>query len=350
MKKIQTAVLGSTGIVGQQFLRMLAGHPFFELCHLGASANSAGKIYRDVDWSLDTPPPADFLEMELGGPDAEACINSGASVVFSALPSETAGELEPELAAGGCRVFSNASAHRMNPSVPLIIPEVNPEHLALCSRRSKKGMIITNANCVTAGLVLALEPLRVFGLRSVILSTYQAVSGAGRQGLSALSTLDNIIPHIASEEEKIEQETRKIFGSIRNGHIDPLFLDINASCCRVPVRNGHLMNLIVELENDASLKDFSRSLAEFRGQPQNLGLPTAPLQPVLIRKERDRPQAALDRTAGRPERAAGMAVTAGRIRKKENRFNFSLLVHNTIRGAAGTCILNAELAYSRELL
>ena len=350
MKKIGTAVLGATGIVGQQFLRMLAGHPIFELCHLGASAASAGKSLRDIPWSLPTPPPERFLEMKLGMSDAAACQTAGAAVVFSALPSEVAAELEPKLAEGGCRIFSNASAHRLNPSIPLVIPEVNPEHLSLYSQRSKQGMIITNANCVTSGLALALKPLEPFGLRSIILSTYQAISGAGRRGLSALDSLNNIIPHIASEEEKIERETEKIFGVLQKDGIVPTSLDVNASCCRVPVRNGHLMNLVVELKIDASIETVSHTLAKFRGLPQTLGLPTAPREPILVRKERDRPQAALDRTAGRPDRAAGMAVTAGGLRKKKRRFNFSLLVHNTIRGAAGTCILNAELAYAQKLI
>jgi aspartate-semialdehyde dehydrogenase len=310
MGKIKVAVLGASGLVGREFLRMLAGHPWCEV--LAASA-------------------------------AE-CREKGVRVVFSTLPADTAAVIEAKLRDEGVFVFSNASAHRMDADVPIVIPEVNPEHMDLVrgQRSEKGGFIVTNSNCTTSGLALALAPLVPFGIRTVTVSTYQSISGAGRKGLAAMEILGNAIPYIAGEEEKIEQEVGKILGSSA--------IDVRASACRVPVREGHLESVLVEFERDVTEEQAARAFSGFCGVPQELGLPSAPLAPIIVLSEPDRPQPALDLWAGEPARAAGMAVSVGRIRRKGKALAFHLLVHNLVRGAAGTCVLAFELALKKGYL
>ena len=240
----------------------------------------------------------------------------------------------------------------MEPEVSILIPEVNPEHLMVVIRRvsEKKGYIVTNSNCSATGLAIALKPLMNFGIKSVFVSTYQAISGAGLKGLSAFEITGNVIPYIKGEEEKLESETVKILGRLINGCFKPASIEVNASCCRVPVLYGHLETVTVELEREVDIEVLRESIRSFRGIPQDLALPTAPDSPIIVSDEKNRPQPMLDACAGSPERAKGMAISVGRIRKKGRRINFVLLAHNTIRGAAGTCILNAEFALSQGLL
>jgi aspartate-semialdehyde dehydrogenase len=240
----------------------------------------------------------------------------------------------------------------MDSDVPILIPEVNPEHLGLIKAQVSKGMgfIVTNSNCSTTGIVMGLKPLLNFGLKSVTVSTYQALSGAGRHGVASLDIIDNVIPYIKDEEEKIERETKKILGKVYTEGVKDAGLEVNASCCRVPTREGHLESIVVELEEDVDSETISRALSSYRGIPQDLKLPTAPEVPVIVRSEKNRPQPILDRDAGSPERAKGMAVVVGRIRKKGQKVGLFLLVHNTIRGAAGTCILSAELAVANQYI
>jgi aspartate-semialdehyde dehydrogenase len=353
MRKIPTAVLGCTGLVGQQFIRLLIHNPYFEITALTASAKAKGKNYCDVvDQTQDISFPSSIHDQKLMETSVDVVIRSGAKVVFSALPAHIAEVIEKPLASKGIFVFSNARTNRMEPDVPIMIPEVNPDHLQVVARSvsEKKGFIITNSNCTATGLVIALKPLMDFGIKSVITSTYQAISGAGRKGLSAFEITGNVIPFIESEEEKVEGETAKIFGKWINGCLKPANIEVNASCCRVPVLDGHLATVTVELKREIDLDILKESIHSFRGIPQDLTLPTAPDIPIIVREEKNRPQPVLDVNAGSPDRAKGMAISLGRLRKKGRRINFVLLVHNTIRGAAGTCILNAEYAHSQGLL
>jgi aspartate-semialdehyde dehydrogenase len=353
MQKLPTAVLGCTGLVGEQFVRMLINHPYFEIKALTASADSEGKKYCEVvDLKQEMSFPQNMHDMKLISTSVDVVVSSGAKVAFCALPAHIAEEIERPLTSKGIFVFSNARTNRMEPDVPVLIPEVNPEHLMIVTRSlsEKKGYIVTNSNCSTTGLVISLKPLMGFGIRSAIVSTYQAISGAGRKGVSAFEITGNIIPYIRDEEDKVERETAKILGKLTDRSLKPANIEINASCCRVPVIDGHLETVTVELEREVDIDILSESISSFRGIPQDLALPTAPDIPIIVRSERNRPQPALDRYAGTPERARGMAISVGRIRKKGRRINFVLLVHNTIRGAAGTCILNAEFAVSQGLL
>lgn len=353
MDKFQACVMGSTGLVGQQFIKMLDSHPFFEIVALSSSEKSAGKKYREaVDWIVGGDVPPCVEDIVITNPTVEELIRMEVKIVFSALPSEVAKELEKGMARKGLYIFSNAGACRMYTDVPIVIPEVNPDHLQLVNTQlsNGNGFVVTNSNCTTTGLVMSLKPILNFGLSSVTVTTYQALSGAGRRGVASLDIVDNLIPHIRDEEEKIERETKKILGKIGKARIKDADLEVNASCCRVPIRDGHLESVIVELDEDADVKTISETLSLFRGIPQEMKLPTAPEVPLIVRNEENRPQPLLDRDAGTPVRARGMAVSVGRIRKKGRKVNFFLLVHNTIRGAAGTCILNAELAVVRNYI
>jgi len=291
MRKIPIAVLGCTGLVGQQFIRMLFYHPYFEITALTASAKSAGKKFKKVaSLTQDSFYPQLIQNHMLMETSVDAVIRSGAKVVFSALPAHIADVIEKPLAARGIFVFSNAKTNRMEPDVPMIIPEVNPEHLQSVSQSAseKKGYIITNSNCSTTGLVLALKPLMDFGIKSVITSTYQAISGAGRSGLSAYEITGNVIPFIESEEEKIERETAKILGTWIDGGFKPANIDVYASCCRVPVQDGHIETVSVELGREIDLDLLKEFIRSFRGIPQDLALPSAPEIPIILREEKNR--------------------------------------------------------------
>jgi aspartate-semialdehyde dehydrogenase len=353
MKKIKVAVLGCTGLVGRQFVRLLDGHPYFKLSCLTASGRSAGKRFGEtLDGTAAAGMSSAIRGRVLDATTVDAVLQSGARIVFSALPAGVAGELEAELRLRGAFVFSNAGAHRMDPGVPLLIPEANAEHLALTRVQLRKhaGFIVTNPNCVVAGLALALKPLAALDMQAVTVTTFQAVSGGGRRGVAAWDIMGNVIPYIAHEEEKIGRETKKILGSLVDGRIRDHDLDIYPSCSRVAVRDGHLQSVGVEFAAAVSPREIASALSGFTAQPQRLALPTAPRRPLIVHQGPDRPQPALDVDAGEPERARGMAVTVGRLRAQGTRCSFFLLVHNTVRGAAGGSVLNAELALKQNIL
>ncbi|MCS4541532.1 MAG: aspartate-semialdehyde dehydrogenase [Euryarchaeota archaeon] len=348
MKKIKVGVLGATGMVGQRFIQLLSNHPWFDLSVLTASARSAGKKYREVaKWYLETPMPEEVAEMTVVDTAPDAVKKAGGTeIAFSALPAEIADVAEPEFAKAGYIVASNASSFRMEKDVPLIIPEVNHDHLELIKVQQKNrgwsGFIITNPNCSTINLVISLKPLfDEFGIKAVIVSTMQALSGAGYEGVPSMAILDNILPYISHEEEKIQTETLKLLGTYREGQIQPANIKISASCNRVFVLDGHLETVFVELKRPAKIDEVKKAFQNFNALPQKLKLPTAPIPPIVVREEIDRPQPRLDRDAGK-----GMAVVVGRIRKDavfDEGIKYLALGHNTIRGAAGASVLNAEL-------
>ncbi len=364
--KIKVGVLGATGAVGQRFVQMLADHPWFEIAALTASDRSAGKRYGDAaKWLLRGGMPPGVADMVLL-PSVPDAIGPEVRLLFSALPGESAREVEVELAAAGYGVCSNASAHRMDPDVPLLIPDVNPEHIELIpiqqARRGwsrpaasplpggergqggRPGFIVTNPNCTTTHLVCALKPLHdAFGLEAVSVVSMQAISGAGYPGVSAMDILDNVIPYIGGEEEKVELEPRKLLGTLAGETIRFADFTVSAQCNRVAVRNGHLEAVSVKLRRPASLEQVAEALTSYRGEPQRLGLPTAPDPAIILFREKDRPQPRLDRLAGK-----GMATCVGRLRPDPLfDYKFIVLGHNTIRGAAGGSILNAELLVAK---
>jgi aspartate-semialdehyde dehydrogenase len=348
-EKIRVGVLGATGAVGQRFVELLADHPWFELAALAASDASAGRPYGDAcRWLLSSDMPSGVVDMTVG----ETSPALDCELVFSALPGGLAGPVEEDFASAGYGVFSNASAHRQDPDVPLLIPEVNPDHLSLIAtqrvrRGWERGFIITNPNCSAVVLTMALAPLQgVFGLRSVMVSTMQGLSGAGYPGVPSLDALDNVIPFIGGEEEKLSLEPRKMLGQIRDESVEFASFTVSAHCNRVPAREGHLETVSVALENPSKLEDILKAWRDWHPLPQQLNLPTAPQPPLIVRKELDRPQTRLDRDAGR-----GMAVSVGRVRSCDVLdIKFVVLGHNTIRGAAGASVLNAELMVAQGLI
>ncbi|MFA5910860.1 MAG: aspartate-semialdehyde dehydrogenase [Vicinamibacterales bacterium] len=338
MSEIEVGILGATGVVGQQFVARLARHPWFRLTWLAASERSEGKAYQSVaPWRLATPMPA-----ESAGRVVEPCLpGRGPKVVFSGLDASVAGDIEAAFAAAGHIVVSNARNFRMDPLVPLLIPEVNADHLKLIDeQRAAKGWsgaIVTNPNCSTVVLAMALAPLRQFGIRSVIVSTMQAVSGAGYPGVPSLDILGNVVPFIGGEEEKMELETLKILGS--DGGRAPYPAAVSAHTNRVAVIDGHTMTVSVGFHDRPSIDELANAIRTFAGRPQELKLPTAPQPALILMAEPNRPQPRLDADLG-----GGMAVSIGRLRPcPVMHAKFVALGHNTVRGAAGAAILNAEL-------
>ncbi|MCS7082964.1 MAG: aspartate-semialdehyde dehydrogenase [Bacteroidetes bacterium] len=335
----RVAILGATGVVGQQFVRLLAVHPWFEIRALVASSRSAGKPYGEaVRWLLPEPIPAEVASMPVLEPDA---LPEDVELVFSALDAISAEELEPKLARAGYPVISNASRFRLHPQVPLVVPEVNPEHLALIRHQGfGEGLIVTNPNCSTVGLVLALKPLEDrFGLESVVVTTLQAVSGAGYPGVPALDILGNVLPHIAGEEEKLETEPLKILGRLEGDRVQPAPVRISAQANRVPVLDGHLLSVSVRLRVDADPEAVRAAWLEYTSPIADLNLPSAPERPLRLFERPDWPQPRLHATADR-----GMSISLGRLRPcPVGHVRFVALVHNTVRGAAGAALLNAEL-------
>lgn len=353
MSRIPVAVLGATGTIGQRFVSLLQDHPAFELALLSSSERKVGGRLGDF-WRLeDVPLDPDVGRMELHPLDTKLLGTRGIVAAFSALPADVAGDFEEEAARAGVRVFSNASAHRMDVDVPLLVPEVNPDHLALVERQAtfkEGGFLTTNPNCSITGLVLALKPLAdAFEFHAVHVSTYQALSGAGYPGVPSLDITANVVPFIENEEEKMHREAKKLLGTWSDG-IVPSDLDVWANCVRVAVREGHLEAVSIPLEEDVDAGEVAKALTSFRGEPQRENLPTAPKDPILVRAERNRPQPLLDGMAGEPARARGMAVTVGRIRVTERVLRFFVLSHNTLRGGAGGSVLNAEMASRRGYL
>jgi len=346
----KVAILGATGAVGQRFIQLLQGHPWFKIEVLAASERSAGKKYKDAcTWTMESNLPREIAEMPVVHTDVESVEKAGKiDFVFSALPGDLAGPVEAEFAAM-YPVFSKASAHRMDNDVPLIIPEVNPDHVALIPIQKKargwKGFISTDPNCSTIQLAMTLKPLMNFGLRQVVVSTMQALSGAGYPGVASLDIIDNVVPFISKEEDKLECEPLKILGAFDGKRVCNADFVLSASCNRVNVKDGHLESVFVKLDENPTVDEIEEAFRKFKGEPQKLKLPSAPENPIVVRKEPNRPQPRLDRDEGK-----GMSVVVGRIRKDPiMTAKYMCVGHNTIRGAAGGGILSAELMIAKGL-
>ena len=349
MERRRVGILGATGMVGQRFIQLLSNHPWFEIAWLAASDRSAGKRYDEAcRWKLDTPLPRRIAAMTLmpnvpeGTPAGEL-----PKIIFAALDSSVAYELEPKFAAAGCAVISNSSAFRMTADVPLVVPEVNADHLAMIEgqswRKESGGYIVTNPNCSAIGLVLALKPIEEkFGIEKIFVSTMQAVSGAGYPGVASLDILGNVVPFIKNEEEKLQEEVAKLLGTLAGDHIEMQGATVSAHCNRVAVEDGHTECVSLKLTRPATYEQMLEAWSEFqplKGIHEGMNLPSAPDQPVEFEDAVDRPQPRLDRMRGN-----GMASTVGRLRPCSLfDWKFVVLSHNTIRGAAGAAILNAEI-------
>ena len=349
-RPLRAAILGATGAVGQRFVSLLAHHPWIEVGRVAASERSAGKHYREAcRWLLPTPMPDAVGDLVVDDVNAPGNVD----LAFSALSADVAGTIELAWARSGIPVFSNARNHRMESDVPLMIPEINPEHLGLIEQQAAirnlppSGFLVTNANCSATFLTMALAPLhRAFGVERASVVTMQALSGAGYPGLSALDTTGNVIPFIDGEEPKLETETQKILGRFADGAVVHAAITISAQVNRVPVIDGHTESVAVKLGSAARLEDVRAALQEFSGEPQTAGLPSAPSQPIVVLDERDRPQPKLD-----VDREHGMATIVGGLRPcAVLDFKMTVLGHNTVRGAAGGSILNAELAIAKGFL
>ena len=346
-KKIEVGILGATGTVGQRFVQVLENHPWFELAWVAASDKSAGRRYAEATaWQLQGAPPARVAAMTVD----ECRPGRGPRLVFSSMAGDLAGEIEAEFAKAGHLVVSNSSHFRMAADVPLLVPEINAAHLGLlCGQRRERGWegaIVTNPNCAAVVLVMALAPLRRFGLRRGMVTTFQAVSGAGYPGVPSLDILGNVIPYIGGEEPKVESETQKILGEIQGSEIRPLPLALSASCNRVPSIDGHMIAVNLEFDEKPPREEVVSALREFRGLPQERRLPSAPERPIHLFDQVDRPQPRKDAGV-----EGGMATAVGRLRDcPVFHYKFVALSHNVLRGAAGAAVLNAELMKSEGLL
>ena len=348
---VNVGVLGATGMVGQRFIQLLDNHPDFEIKALAASSRSAGKRYEDATtWYLNEEMPESVRDIIVCETSPEAMDND-VDIVFSSLPADFAAKVEKDFAKDYV-VASNASAHRMKKNIPLVIPEVNPEYLDMIDAQQKEnkwdGFIVTNPNCSTIALTLTLKPIvDNFNVNSIRVSTMQAVSGAGYNGVPSMAIVDNLVPYIGGEEEKMESETLHLLGSYDGNAVTDADFKLSASCHRVPVIDGHTEAVFIELDEDFDIADVKEKMQNFKGLPQELNLFSAPQNPVIVKEESDRPQPRMDRNAGN-----GMAVTVGRLRKDQafdNSFKYVLVGHNTVRGAAGASVLNAELINERIL-
>ena len=347
MSRIEVGILGATGMVGQHFIKFLDGHPLFHLTWLGASERSAGKAYSEAaKWHLGGKAPADIANRKV----QDAKPGNAPRLVFSAMDASVATEIEQAFAAAGHVVVSNSRNHRMEKDVPLLVPEINADHLKLVPQqqaaRGWKGKIVTNPNCSTIVLTMGLAPLMKFGVTKIIATTLQAISGAGYPGVPSMDIMGNVIPYIGNEEEKMQEETQKILGAFSGDHIAPLQAGVSAHCNRVPVVDGHTVTVSVQFSSKPSQADLLNAFETFRGVPQERNLPSAPKFPVQYMVEADRPQPRKD-----VERERGMAAFVGRLRPcPVFDWKFVALGHNTVRGAAGAAVLNAELMQSEGLL
>jgi aspartate-semialdehyde dehydrogenase len=346
-RKIPIGILGATGVVGQRFIQMLEHHPWFEVAWLAASDRSEGKAYAEAArWRLKTPIPSAVAAMTV----SPATPEGAPKIIFAALDSAIAAELEPRFADAGCAVVSNSSALRMQEDVPLVIPEVNGGHIKLIDvqswRKKSGGFVVTNPNCSAIGLVLALAPLdQKFGLETVMAVTMQAVSGAGYPGVPSLDILGNVIPFIRNEE-KMEEETRKLLGQLKGSKVIPGAFAMSAQCNRVAVEDGHTESVSIRLKTKAKPEEIIAAWNDYRSEPQQLKLPSAPERPVVYLEAVDRPQPRFDVDLG-----AGMTTAVGRLRPcGVLDWKFTVLSHNTIRGAAGAAVLNAELLKAKGYL
>lgn len=346
-EKIPVMILGATGAVGQRFVQLLEDHPWFEIVALAGSERSAGQKYGDLPWVLDSDPPSRIREMTVSAPEP----GLPGKIAFSALPSKIARDVEPRFASAGYIVCSNASAYREAPEIPLLIPEINAGHIKMIenqrARKNWSGVLVASPNCTTTGLAMTLHPLhQAFGVRQVFVTTLQAVSGAGYPGVSFMDIHDNLIPYIGSEEEKIQSETRLLLGEMRAGERISAEIAISVQVNRVPVRDGHTLSIAVKFEKPPTVEGAIEVLGSFRGPISTHNLPSAPAQPIIVRREIDRPQPRRDRNTNN-----GMSVTVGRIRPCPLLdLRMVSVVHNTMRGAASGSILNAELLVSEGIV
>ena len=347
-RKTPVGVLGATGMVGQHFVNFLREHPWFEIVWVGASDRSAGKKYSDATtWRLEGAMPQAVSGLKV----SECKSGTGApELVFSAMDASVATEIEQDFAANGHTVVSNSKNHRMDSDVPLLVPEINSSHLALLKVQKQKrgwsGQIVTNPNCSTVALTMGLAPLAPFGIESVLATTMQAISGAGYPGVPSMDILGNVIPFIGGEEHKMEQETQKILGTFDGDHITPLAAAVSAHCNRVPVVDGHTVTVSVKLAKHATREELLAAYRTFTALPQQRGLPSAPTPAIEYLDEDNRPQPRRDAMRGN-----GMTVTVGRLREcPVLGWKFVCMGHNTIRGAAGAAILNAELMLEEGLI
>jgi aspartate-semialdehyde dehydrogenase len=348
MAKIPVGILGATGMVGQRFIQLLEHHPWFEVAWLAASERSYGKNYADAaKWKMKTSIPTRVAKMPLSAADPK----DAPRIIFAALDSDIAREMEPVFAEAGCAVISNSSAFRMHPQVPLVIPEINPDHIKLIDsqtwRKRSGGFMVTNSNCSVMGLALALAPLhKAFGIEAVFAVTMQAVSGAGYPGVASLDIMGNVVPYIKNEEEKMQEEAGKLLGKLKSRQIAPAEFVISAHCNRVAVEDGHTESISIKLHKRATPEKIIAAWREFRGASADLKLPFAPAEPIFYDERVDRPQPRLDL-----DRGHGMTVSCGRLRPCSLLdWKFTMLSHNTIRGAAGAALLNAELLQAKGYL
>jgi aspartate-semialdehyde dehydrogenase len=334
-------------MVGQNFIQFLQGHPWFDLKWLGASDRSAGKKYRDaMNWNLAGSTPSSVADLTV----SDSKPGNAPRLLFSAMDASVATDIERAFAQAGHVVVSNSRNHRMEKDVPLLVPEINPDHMKLVPGQQKargwSGQIVTNPNCSTIVLTMALGPLKQFGITKIIVTTMQAISGAGYPGVASMDIVGNVIPFIGNEEEKMQQETQKIMGEFRGDHIEPLAAKVSAHCNRVAVVDGHTVTVSLEFSSKPSEADLRRAIDGFSGVPQQRKLPSAPPRPVIYMEEANRPQPRKD-----AERERGMAAFVGRLRPCQVLdYKFVALGHNTIRGAAGAAVLNAELMHSEGML
>ena len=345
--RIEVGILGATGMVGQHFIKFLQGNPWFDLKWLGASDRSAGKKYKDaMTWHLAGGTPDTVADLAVD----ECKPGNAPRLLFSAMDASVATDIERAFAQAGHVVVSNSRNHRMEPDVPLLVPEINPDHLKLVPGQQRArgwtGQIVTNPNCSTIVLTMGLAPLQQFGITKIIVTTLQAISGAGYPGVASMDIMGNVVPFIGMEEEKMEMETQKIMGEFRGDRIEPLAAAVSAHCNRVAVVDGHTVTVSVELFAKPTLADLRHAIESFAGVPQQRKLPSAPLRPVIYMEEANRPQPRKD-----AERERGMAAFVGRLRTcPVLGYKFVALGHNTIRGAAGAAVLNAELMHSEGML
>jgi aspartate-semialdehyde dehydrogenase len=343
----KVAVLGATGMMGQKFVQLLAHHPWFEVSAVAASDKSVGKQYASsIGSRKEATFPDELGELVIMEPKPQVLGDS--DIAFSALPAEVAGPLEENFAKAGMPVFSNASSHRMDAYVPLLNPEVNAAHAVMVEEQKRRlktdGFIVANPNCTTAILTLSLKPIQdKFGLETVVVSSMQAVSGAGYPGVASLDIMQNVIPFIRNEEEKVEHETNKILGTVSK----PAGITVSASCNRVPTLHGHMEAVFAKPRSSTTPDQIAKAMREFKGTPQQLKLPSAPEHPIVVREEEDRPQTRLDVDEGN-----GMTVTVGRVRRDPALIGVKYMVlgHNLVRGGAGCSILNAELLLAKKLI
>jgi len=345
--RIEVGILGATGMVGQNFIKFLQGNPWFDLKWLGASDRSAGKRYRDaMTWHVGGNAPDTVADLVV----EDSKPGNAPRLLFSAMDASVATDIERAFAQAGHVVVSNSRNHRMERDVPLLVPEINADHLRLVPGQQRargwKGQIVTNPNCSTIVLTMALGPLKQFGITRIVTTTLQAISGAGYPGVASMDIVGNVIPFIGNEEEKMQQETQKILGDFRGDHIEPLAVKVSAHCNRVAVVEGHTVTVSVEFSSKPSVADLRNAMETFRGVPQEKNLPSAPPRPVIYMPEENRPQPRKD-----VERENGMAAFVGRLREcPVLDYKFVALGHNTIRGAAGAAVLNAELMYAEGML